>query len=327
MKIRPFKNRYDLTATACFAALFSSVLLCSTARAEKPIPIKIDAQFNDWADVPSYTDPEDDTHDCDGETVDYKFKHVKHPDVDLLEFKFTHDDEAIYAYFRAKGAIGRTIGPGRKQRTTRRNVRRGRRSNSGNALGRYYAILTIDLDENDETGYPVHEGGYYPTTPGYDVNAEVEWYGGAFNTGHYLNHGCLNEAEKTRAFREQSSGKYRKGNDGPYPAGFLRILPGTYDFYTQWVYHKNDTITFVRDKGPVVHGIVTGALSEDRHQCEVRFPMIGFLKDKDGKPNMAIGQKIDISFSLEASGELAPGKDWASDTADPINGYVLEPKG
>jgi hypothetical protein len=38
---------------------------------------------------------------------------------------------------------------------------------------------------------------------------------------------------------------------------------------------------------------------------------------------MALGKTIDVSFSLEASGELAPGDDWASDTADPIVGYYL----
>ncbi len=33
----------------------------------------------------------------------------------------------------------------------------------------------------------------------------------------------------------------------------------------------------------------------------------------------------DFSFSLEASGELAPGHQWASDTGSPIIGYYLSP--
>jgi hypothetical protein len=32
-----------------------------------------------------------------------------------------------------------------------------------------------------------------------------------------------------------------------------------------------------------------------------------------------------VSMSLEASGELARGKQWASNTGAPIRGYVLEP--
>jgi hypothetical protein len=49
---------------------------------------------------------------------------------------------------------------------------------------------------------------------------------------------------------------------------------------------------------------------------------------------MALGKTIDVSFSLEASGELfaPPGSNgaWASDTATPIVGYTLgvpEPPG
>jgi hypothetical protein len=50
------------------------------------------------------------------------------------------------------------------------------------------------------------------------------------------------------------------------------------------------------------------------------------LRDEKGKPIMAAdGRRIDISFSLEASGELAPGGQWASDSGEPVNGYVLTP--
>jgi hypothetical protein len=52
--------------------------------------------------------------------------------------------------------------------------------------------------------------------------------------------------------------------------------------------------------------------------------MKGFLVDPDGKPLVRLGGKINISMSLEASGELAKGGQWASNTAAPIRGYVLE---
>ena len=57
-----------------------------------------------------------------------------------------------------------------------------------------------------------------------------------------------------------------------------------------------------------------------------RFPMTGFLVDVDGKPIIAQGRKIDLSVSLEASGELATDGRWASDTGEPIEGYLLRSK-
>jgi hypothetical protein len=49
------------------------------------------------------------------------------------------------------------------------------------------------------------------------------------------------------------------------------------------------------------------------------------MRDPEGNPIMALGKTIDLSFSLEASGELAPAGEWASDTGDPIVGYYLSP--
>jgi hypothetical protein len=49
------------------------------------------------------------------------------------------------------------------------------------------------------------------------------------------------------------------------------------------------------------------------------------LKDERGVPVIAPGRTLDLSFSLEASGELAPGREWASDTGEPIEKYVLTP--
>ena len=79
------------------------------------------------------------------------------------------------------------------------------------------------------------------------------------------------------------------------------------------------------DKGPAYLGpIVEIFLSADGHEAEMKAPFRGFMKDgPGGNPIIELGDTIDISFSLEASGELAVGLDWASDTADPIVGYVL----
>jgi hypothetical protein len=271
--------------------------------------INIDGRFDDWAVARSYADPVGDTHATGHKRKDDVPRPVEHPDVDLVEYKVAHDNDHLYCYLRSRGQIANTqIGDGTKPG------------------GRYYVIVTIDADDNDDTGYWLHEGGYYPTSRGYDLNVEVEYYNGELNTACYLNHGARDAAELHQAFLDQSAGKYERGRDGPYPAGFLRLLPGTYKQYTQWVYHDDGRLTFVRDEGPVVKGIATAAVSEDGHQIEAKFPYRGFLHDERGRAIMATGRKLDLSFSLEASGELATGRDWASDTGEPIMGYVLTPR-
>jgi hypothetical protein len=285
--------------------LFVGVCFLPRAFAQSP-PILVDGRFDDWSSLRSYTDPAGDTHDTGLKERDGMPALVEHPDADLVEFKVAHDAQNLYFFFRCRGQMART-----------------QKAASGKPAGRSYVIVAIDVDDNDETGYWLHEGGYYPTSRGYDVNAEIEFYDGQFNTACYLNHGARDAAELRQAFLDQSSNKYRAGHDGPYPAGFLRLLPGTYKQYTQWVPHADGTLTFVRDRGPIVHGIAQAAVAGD---ClEACFPLKGFLKDKEGQPIIAPGRKLDLSFSLEASGELAPSGKWASDTAEPIQGYVLTP--
>jgi hypothetical protein len=290
--------------------LVPALLLTLAARpaaAEPPHRITIDGKFDDWAGVPVHTDPAHNEHDTDHTGRHDRPAHVEHADVDILEYKFTHDADKLYAYFKSRGVIGRT-----------------QRAGPGKTAGQFYAILALDVDGDDRTGYWLHEGGYFPTGRGYDVNAEIEWYDGHFNVGDYLNHGCRNERELAQAFLDQSAGAYKKAKDGPYRPGFVRLAPGTYRHYTQWVYHANDTISFVRDKCPRQEGIIKGALSADGHELEMAIPMKGFLKDPAGKPLVALGRRLTVSLSLEASGELAAGRRWASNTAAPIKSYRLE---
>jgi hypothetical protein len=289
--------------------LLSSVLcLAPSLRAEPSHTITIDGKFDDWASIPSHLDPAGNEHDTSHKGRDDIPAHVEHADVDLLEYKFTHDAENIYAYFRARGQIGRT-----------------RAGGFGRPAGRYYAIVAIDVDHDEETGYWLHGGGFYPTSGGYDINAEIEWYAGKMNATPYINHCCVTKGELDQAFLDQSSGEYKKGKDGPYRPGFVRLGAGTYQYYTEWVYHQNDTLTFVRDMCPRTLGIIEGALSADGHQLEMKIPMKGFLVDQHGKPLVALGRKINVSFSLEASGESAGDRKWASNTGEPIREYFLEP--
>ena len=275
--------------------------------AEPPRKITIDGKFDDWKDVPVYKDAPNNTHDTDHKERDDKPAAVDHADADLLEYKFTHDAENLYAWFKSRGVIGRT-----------------QSSANGKKAGRYYAILAIDVDNDEKTGYWLHEGGFYPTSRGYDLNAEIEFFDNRVNTGHYINHSCLDARELDQAFLDQSSGQFKKEKPGPYKAGVVRLGPGTYKHYTEWVYHANDTVTFVRDQGPQTLGVIKGALAPNGHELEMVVPMKGFLVDPKGQPLVKLGRKISISFSLEASGELAKGGKWASNTGEPIRGYVLE---
>lgn len=305
-----------LSLSAIYTLVAMAVGMLGDAARGAPIHhILVDGSFADWSGVPSYFDPQDDQHDTDHSGQSDTPAYVNHPDVDLLEFKFTHDEHNLYAYFRARGQVGAT------QRLADGNGR----------AGRYYVIVTIDVDNDDTTGYWLHEGGYYPTSRGYDMNMEIEYYDGAFNTGHYLNHGALSDADLLVLAEQQKQ-------------GIVDVLPGTYDYYTQWVMfgdsasgahdlHDGTSITFVADKGPVYQGLISAAISPDGHELEMVAPFVGFMSypgdqpGQRGDPIMALGRTIDVSFSLEASGELTtpPGDNgqWASDTAAPIESYVL----
>jgi hypothetical protein len=300
---------YSLLATA-------AGLLAGSAAGAPTHHIVVDGLFADWNAVPSYLDPlNDETLDWHGAPPPPLAENPDHPDVDLLEYKFTHDEHNLYAYFRSRGVIGNT------QRVADGNGR----------AGRFYVIVTIDVDNNNTTGYELSDGGYFPSSNGYDMNMEIEYFDGAYNTGHYINHGALTEAELPALEAQQNQ-------------GIVDVLPGTYDNYTQWVmfgdstsgeHNLNDgtSITYVSDKGPVYQGLIRGVLSPDGHELEMVAPFIGFmsypgaLPGQRGDPIMALGRTIDISISLEASGELTtpPGDngEWASDTAAPIVGYYL----
>jgi len=268
--------------------------------------ITIDGNFDDWQNVTTVvTDPANDVHDTDwyGDGLSQP-RPRKYSDVDILEVRFTHDQENLYGYVKASGIVGRTS-----------------RAADGQKAGRYYYIITIDVDNNDSTGYALQEGNYWPNSTGYDMNMEVEFYDGAFNTGHYINHEFLTEA----ALQAGRADLYNH---------IIRLAPGTYDNYLEWVVFPDSSIIEVADRGPVYQGIIEVAVSDDGHEAEMKAPMWGFFHDENGIPIVKLGNTIDISFSLEGSGELSESaieagyngnrSVWGSDTAEPIIGYYLE---
>lgn len=315
---RRFILRPQFTARCLWLLALGAITVCAAPTHH----ITIDGDFSDWAGVPPHYDPVSgpgvlhhgipDTHDTDHKGPNDIPSYVNHPDVDLVEYKFTHDSSNLYAYFRATGAIGNTSS----------------NASTSSLQGRYYVIVTIDVDNSLATGYGLHEGGYYPTSYGYDMNMEVEYFNGTFNTGHYLNHGATNTAQLNAAIQDQTN-------------GIVRVLPGTYRYYSQWVWFDTPnagsnnlpppddyaSITFVADRGPVYQGIIRIARSADRHEAEMVAPFRGFMRDPQGNPIIALGKTLKISISLEASQQLAPppSNSWASDTGDPIADYYLSP--
>ena len=52
--------------------------------------------------------------------------------------------------------------------------------------------------------------------------------------------------------------------------GVIRLAPGIYDYYTQWVTFDDSSYIMVEDKGPVYQGIITIAVSEDGQEAEIK---------------------------------------------------------
>ena len=269
--------------------------------------ITIDANFDDWLEIPvAVTDSANNVHDTDGYTLGgYPSEWFEYSDVDLLEVKFANDDSTLYGYMKATGHIGRTSSE----------------AAGHSKKGRYYFIFTVDVDDNDTTGYPLRQGGYWPDSKGYDMNMEVEFYDGTYNTGHYLNHEYLTKAD------------YEANWENDLAQGIVRLAPGSYDWYSQWVMFEDSSYVVVEDKGPVYQGIITIAVSEDGHEAEMAAPFFGFLKTPEGDNIVDVNRNIIVSASLEASGELSeeaarlgyePGSKsvWGSNTAEPFQYYV-----
>lgn len=126
-----------------FVSTIAAVLLVLN-NADPMTDIVIDGNFDDWKAVPSRYDPVDlpdgsvydgnvpDCHDTDHIRVNDIPAHVYNPHADIVEFKYTHDENFLYTYIRTSGEIAKTF--------------------VGDVPGRYYIISTVDVDEDVTTG-------------------------------------------------------------------------------------------------------------------------------------------------------------------------------
>jgi len=311
------------------------VILCIIIVSAYSAPITkitIDGNFEDWNTVRKYQDPLDnrqgtvfqalvpDCHDTDHNKPCEIPEHVYNPHVDIIQYAIAHDEYAIYAYFKGAGDISLTSnGP-------------------GSEAGRSYIQVAIDMDNYEPTGYCLCEGGYYPTSCGYDMHFELEMYNGSFNTAHYLLHSMQNQTEYDFEYEQQKQ-------------GLVSFRNATYHPYTEWVYYSKenppspqesarcpdgphtlpngDLICFVEDKvnGPF-QGVMQFAFSEDKTEVEFSAPYIGFmnLAVAEGEPQPAIklGDTVTIAMMLETSSQYSvPSTLWSTDGAWPIRGYHL----
>jgi len=329
--IRNMKSFNSYFVFCCFFATISFFLFVSV-QAEPPHKIVIDGDFSDWGPVRKFQDPRDNkdgtviqggSPDCHG-TEDSDLcahpPHVYNPHADLIEYAFTHDHTGVYAYMKAAGNISLTAVSQQLQNA-----------------GRSYIQVMLDVDTYIPTGYCTNEGGYYPPACGYDMHFELEMFNGTMNTAHLILHSMTSPAQYEAAKQDQKE-------------GIVNLGPADYKPYTEWVYWSSsqpptpqevancpdgpftlpngDIICFVMDKCGChgLQGMMQYAFSKDWTSVEFSAPFRTFMKHPSGEPVLGLGQKVNVMFALETSGEYSsPSDAWISDASWPIFGYVLDP--
>ncbi|CAF1391750.1 unnamed protein product [Adineta ricciae] len=308
--------------------------------------MKIDGDFDDWKNVPSYSDPEDNMEgtvydvspwfpsfkfpDChDGDSLDTSTvpKHIYNPNVNIVELKVAHDNSSLYIYCRVidGGVIGKTsVGPSEFNKN----------NPSESSAGRFYIMTAINIDHNATTGCWLHDGGYHPTAPGFDGNIEIEFYNGSFNQNYFVDHGANNDDE-TNYLKQQNKENH------------FVIRPATHEYFTQYIYWnhqptanetkrclegpyqlpgstKTNYICFTKDKAPgPFNGVISYARSVKGNELELRAPFQALLlNSQTGRSTLELGMTVNISLSLETSEEYSVPQDWSSDTTATIQ-YTL----
>jgi hypothetical protein len=251
-----------------------------------PTHIVIDGDMSDWAGVASYADPAGDN---------------SKPGTDILEFRIAHDETHLYFYSRHAGAIvSEDAGTG--------------------GQGRYYYLVSLDLDNDLNTGFnpaTTDPECYAPAAVGCDLELEFErdWNDvlGDYVVQHFYGYG--------------GPGTLAQNFLDLKPGGLLHFGPGNYDNKAQFKFLGTtipDDIVFTDDikKPSYTPGedvFMTQAFSADMTESELCIDFRAALKDTEGHPNLAIGKTISIGFACESS----PWDD-CGDGMAAVNDYVVE---
>jgi hypothetical protein len=245
--------------------------------------VQIDGRFDEWRSLPGINDPQ-------GDIVSYL---QYNPDTDLLEFKVTNDEAYLYFYTRVAGQHG--------------NTAKGR--------DRYYFYVYIDADRNPSTGYlPTRDDDcYYGVTLGDDCEAQFEFVGGRFVKTFFGFAGRSTEKDVLSGKVTLAPSWYNRYDDQK------RLRDGYKVEYIQ----RAGEISITEDLSEGTSDDITIAISPDGSECEMRAAMSGFLRNADGKPIIAAGQRIDLAAGVEASGQARGNSKWGADSTVILRGYSI----
>jgi hypothetical protein len=280
-------GRFDERVTPDQEALVVDIASQRLAQSQaKSAAIAIDGKFDDWRNVPGVDDPH-------GDLVPY-LEYV--PDVDLLEFKVAHDSVHIYQYARVAGRVGYTYPKG----------------------GRSYFYAYLDVDQDPGTGFlPSRDDEcYYGVEIGDDCEVQFEFVDNVFRKSFYGFCGLGGDDEvlkqtvtigKSQYGRLDENGRERK------------------HYKSEYIF-RNGVTEITEDLKLGTSDTIKVAVSPDGSEVEVVSALAGFLKDRDGRPTVALGQMIDVAAGMECDSKAYPGKSrWAADSTKPIRGYRLTP--
>jgi hypothetical protein len=251
-----------------------------------PASISIDGNFDDWRNVAGVDDPR-------GDLVPY-LEYV--PDVDILEFKVSHDDQHIYLYARVAGQVGRSHPNG----------------------GRSYFYAYMDVDQNSGTGFlPTRDDEcYFGVDIGDDCEVQFEFVNNAFRKTFY---GFCGLGGDDNVLKKQVT--IGKSQYGRYDENGVERA----NYKSEYTYRDGIT-EITEDLKLGTSDTIRLAVSPDGREVEVASAFSGFLKDSNANPTVKVGQTIDLAAGMECDSKLYPGKtNWAADSTIAIRGYRLNP--
>jgi hypothetical protein len=218
------------------------------------------------------------------------------PDVDLLEFKVSHDNENIYLYARVAGQVGRSHPNG----------------------GRNYFYAYMDVDQNAGTGFlPSRDDEcYYGVDIGDDCEVQFEFVENTFRKTFYGFCGLGGDDDVLK--QKVTIGKSQYGR-------FDESGREREHYKSEYIYRGGET-EITEDLKLGTSDSIQLAVSPDGGEVEIVTSFGGFLKDPQGRPTIAIGQTIDLAAGMECDSKAYIGKSkWAADSTRAIRGYKLDP--
>lgn len=246
--------------------------------------ITIDGSFDDWRNVEGVDDPR-------GDLVPY-LEYV--PDVDLLEFKVAHDEDHIYLYARVAGQVGRSHPQG----------------------GRSYFYAYMDVDQNPDTGFlPTRDDDcYFGVDIGDDCEVQFEFVNDRLLKTFYGFCGLGGDEQVLAQTVTLGKSQYGRYNE----SGQERA-----DYKSEYIFRDGRT-EITADLKPGTSDTIRLAISPDGREVEVSSTFSGFLKDREGRPTVRLGQTIDLAVGMECDSKAYVGKSrWAADSTLPIRGYQI----